>query len=127
MIVDNNRNPIYPTVRTIQGITGTADEQRILDFLQGAIYAHCFYSPDSWFSIWDFLGGVNGDWNDAPLQKLYDMYISNGKSPDDAKDGARKDAGNLLKKAIIKEPRRDFITEKDMADKAKPRQYRWVK
>jgi hypothetical protein len=93
----------------VSGITHI-QEQRILDFLQGAVYAYCANKPNDWFSARDFLGAVNSNWRDTPLQVLHDKHRANGKNYNEAKDSAGKEAGKLLKNVIVNELRKNFDT-----------------
>jgi len=97
-------------------------ERRILDFLQGMVYAHCAIDPEGWFSVSSLLGEDNRNWNDIPLQILHDKYINDGESYEKAFDSARKDAGKLLKKVIRNEPNRRFENDTGYFN-----QYRWIR
>jgi hypothetical protein len=43
----------------LRSVSGISDEekQRILDFLQGAVYCWCKNRKDEWFSLRDLMGG----------------------------------------------------------------------
>ncbi|GAB1473161.1 hypothetical protein MASR2M69_06020 [Bacteroidota bacterium] len=43
-------------IRDVYGITNE-QRQRILDFLQGAVYSWCKNRKDEWFAARDLLGG----------------------------------------------------------------------
>ena len=110
------------TLRTPSGISDN-DLERIMDFLQGAVYCWCKNRRDEWFSIRDLMGGENFNWNGTPLQVLYDKHIANGWDDEGANKEAGKDAGWILKRVISRgdEPR-SYETKKE----ALVRHYRWV-
>jgi hypothetical protein len=109
-------------VGNVSGLT-PVQEQRILDFLYGMVYAQCANAPDKWFSVRTLLGADNFEWRDIPLIALYEKYISRGKSSGEAIDLAGKDAGKLLKKVIANEPSRKF----EIKDEEHINQYKWLK
>ena len=84
------------------GITAV-QKSAMLTFIKGAINTHCGTRPDEWFCAWDFLSGVNKNWNGTPLQGLYRKWIIRGKQNKDAIKLAGIDAGKLLKKAIAED------------------------
>jgi hypothetical protein len=97
------------------------DEQRIMDFLQGAIYCWCNQHNDSWFSVREIMGGNNRDeWDKTPLGILYDKHIKDGKSHDESWDLAGKEEGKILKK-VINQDARNFETK----EYEQIRQYKW--
>jgi len=111
----------------VAGITPT-QEQRILDFLQGVVYAQCANAPDKWFSVRSFLGGGRFEWSDTPLQTLYESHIASGKSANDANTSAKKDAGMLFKKVLANEPNREFETQTiDSGKGFNFKEYRWLR
>lgn len=97
-------------LREVYGITNE-QRQRIMDFLQGAVYCWCKNRKDEWFAARDLLGGDNYYWQETPMYALYE------KSED--VELAAKDAGWLLK-MVINSDKRTFETQKDYV-----RQYRW--
>lgn len=101
-------------VTEIREVNGMSEEQkeRILDFLQGAVYCWCKNRKDEWFSARDLIGGENYYWQGTPMYALYE------KTKDENQAGI--DAGWLLKK-VIKADKRHFDTKKD----GWVRQYRW--
>lgn len=76
-------------VKEVLGIS-KEQEQRIVDFLQGAVYCWCKNRKDEWFAARDLLGGENYFWQGTPLFALYE------KTKDVKQAGI--DAGWLLKK-----------------------------
>jgi len=91
-------------IKQVSGIT-QQEEQRIIDFLQGAVYCWCNNKEDEWFTFRDFMGGKNFFWQGTPLLVLYDKHKNDGKSDDDSFKGAKLDAGSLLKKVLHKDSR----------------------
>lgn len=106
MLVDKSE------VREVYGISGK-QKQRILDFLQGAVYCWCKNRKNEWFAARDLLGGDNYYWEGTPMIALYE------KSEDVEQAG--KDAGWLLKQ-VINNDKRNFETKKE----GLVRQYRWT-
>jgi hypothetical protein len=90
MLIEKSEN------RDVHGIT-IEQRQRILDFLQGAVYCWCKNRKDEWFAARDLLGGDNFYWDGTPLIVLYE------KSKDVEQAG--KDAGWLLKKMLSDDKR----------------------
>lgn len=107
-------------IRNVGGIS--AEElQRIMDFLQGAVYCWCKNRPEEWFAVRNLMGGENFNWNDTPLQVLYDKHCSNGLDDEEANKAAGKDCGWILKR-VVNDDRRQFETKKE----ALVRHYKWV-
>jgi hypothetical protein len=107
------------TIRDVDGLS-SAEEKRIIDFLQGAVYCWCKKCKEQWFSMRDLMGGDNRDWKPTPLQILYDKHIQNSKNSAEAFDLAGKESGWILKK-VINDDHRNFETTKDDI-----RKYRWL-
>lgn len=107
----------------LRNVTGIRQDQkqRIVDFLQGAVYCWCKNRKDEWFSMRDLMGGENYYWEGTPLMALYEKHITNGKNSPDAVESAGKDSGWMLKKTII-EDKREFETKKEDLI----RKYRWT-
>jgi hypothetical protein len=97
-------------IREVHGIS-EEQKQRIMDFLQGAVYCWCKNRKDEWFAARDLLGGDNYYWEGTPMSALYE------KSKD--KEQAGIDAGWLLKR-VIDNDKRFFETKEEFV-----RQYRW--
>ena len=53
-------------IRDVHGIP-EEQKQRIIDFLQGAVYCWCKNRKDEWFTTRDLLGGDNYFWQGTPL------------------------------------------------------------
>jgi len=75
----------------IRNVTGISDQenQRIRDFLQGAVYCWCKNRNDEWFAFRDLMGGPNFDWSATPIIVLYEKHINGGKPQDQAIADAR--------------------------------------
>jgi hypothetical protein len=109
-------------IRDVYDITDE-EKQRIVDFLQGAVYCWCKNRPDEWFSMRDLMGGENYYWQGTPLFVLYQKHISKGKDSESAVKDAGIDSGWILKKLINNDTRRTFETKKEELI----RKYRWMK
>lgn len=109
-----------PELRDVTGISHP-EKQRIIDFLQGAIYCWCKNRKDEWFSMRDLMGGDNYYWEGTPLLPLYEKHENKGKDWESAVKDAGKDSGWLLKKVIAGD-KRTFETKKEELI----RKYRWV-
>lgn len=107
-------------VREITGIK-PEEKQRIVDFLQGAVYCWCKNRKNEWFSIRDLMGGDNYYWQGTPLLPLYEKHANKDKDWESSVKDAGKDSGWLLKK-VITEDKRTFETIKEELI----RKYRWV-
>lgn len=95
-------------IREVKGIS-QSEKQRIMDYLQGAVYCWCKNHQKEWFSARDFLSAQNYNWQGTPMQVLYQKHIEKGKDSDDSVKGAGKDAGWILKK-VIDQDKRSFET-----------------
>jgi hypothetical protein len=104
-------------------VLGITDAQRsmMIEFLKGAINAHCHENPDRWFSIRDFLGGINNDWQNNSFMALYKKHEEKGHSKAKTMKRAGEDAGKLLK-IVISYHKRKFETR----NVKKIREYKWV-
>lgn len=108
-------------LRNVHGISNE-EKQRIIDFLQGAVYCWCKNRPDEWFSMRDLMGGDNYYWQGTPLLVLYKKHEKKHNDWKPAVEAAGKDSGWLLKEVIHKDKRK-FETKKDELI----RKYRWIK
>lgn len=104
-------------VRKVTGIT-EAQERRICDFLQGAVYCWCKNRSGEWFSMRDLMGGDNNEWAGTPLFVLYQKHED---SSDDPVRQAGRDSGWLLKKVVREDERRFDTREANLI-----REYRWI-
>ncbi len=104
-------------IRNVNGIANE-DQNKIIDFLQGAVYCWCKNRPDEWFALRDLMGGDNTYWKGTPLLAVYEKHSN---SPD-AFELAGKDAGWLLKKTVAQDLR---IFETKVSELV--RHYRWVR
>jgi hypothetical protein len=104
----------------LRNVTGITDEDRrdVSYFLQGAIYCWCKNRPDEWFALRDLMGGDNTYWKGSPLMSVYKKHSA--LTDEQAFKAAAKDAGWLLKQAIVHD-RRAFDTTKS----GLVRKYKW--
>jgi hypothetical protein len=95
----------------IRNVTDISDHenQRIRDFLQGAVYCWCKNRNDEWFALRYLMGGPNFDWSATPLNVLYEKHLNRGKNEDQAVEDAGKDCGWLVK-SVINDDDRQFET-----------------
>ncbi len=108
-MIKNNEKKIY----NISAELIPVDIEIIKVYMLGAVNAFCNVKPNEPFSARILFGGNNRNWNRTPMQKLYDYYIKEGKSEEDAHQSAAIDAGRLLK-ALLERDSRDFeIVGKD--------------
>ncbi|MCE1197655.1 MAG: hypothetical protein LWW85_01695 [Marinilabiliales bacterium] len=98
-------------IRKVHGITNE-QIQRILTFLQGAVYCWCKNRRGEWFAARDLLGGDNFYWEGTPMFALYE------KSKDIEQAG--RDAGWLLKR-MLHDDKRTYESSTD----GRVKQYRW--
>jgi len=98
------------------------DKQRIMAFLQGAVYCWCKHNREEWFSLRTFSGGENYNWQGTPLYVLFEKHRKNmGNDEATCVRGAGLDAGAILKK-VLREDRRVFETRYD----ERSREYHWI-
>lgn len=108
-MIKNNEKKIY----NISADLIPVDEEIIKVYMLGAVNAFCNVKPNEPFSARILFGGNNRNWGNTSMQKLYDYYIKEGKSEEDAHQSAAIDAGRLLK-ALLERDSRDFeIVGKD--------------
>lgn len=65
------------------------------------------------FSVRSLFGGHNRDWNNTPLQEIYNYHIGTGKSHKKAANRAGIDVGWLLKDILEEDSRTFEIFGKD--------------
>lgn len=92
-------------------ISGISDEQRAeaLAFLQGAVYVWCQVKCTEKFAARDLVGGKNWNWEDTPLQCIYEAYKKSNEET--AEKVAAQAVGRLLN-WLINEDKRNFSDEK---------------
>lgn len=108
-MITNNDKRIYETSAKLIPV----DKEIIKVYMLGAVNAFCNVKPNESFSIRILFGGNNRNWGDTPMQKLYDYYIKEGKSEEDAHQSAARDAGWLLKTVLNDDSREFEIVGKD--------------
>lgn len=86
----------------------TYEIDNIKSYIKGAVNTYCTNFPENSFSVQCLFGGDNRDWNDTPLQKVYDYYISIGKSHDEASKAAAQDVGRLLRETLSEDNRYEY-------------------
>ena len=122
MLINENGTPITAhRGGSIRGVS-KADIQRMLDFLLGAVRAICADREGTQFAARDFLGGTNYFWQGTPMQRLYDKYVDEGYSSDDAVEEAGKTAGHLLKRVLIEDENRTYR----LGDAGMANGYTWI-
>ena len=94
------------------------EKERILCFIQGAVYSFCKNNQGKEFAARDLFGGVNNDWGGTPLQVLYNWHANN--NADNPEDLAGKDVGWLLLE-VIKNDSRKFNKIKEHVN-----YYEWI-
>jgi len=100
-------------------VPGLVGEQRIYDFLQGAVYCWCKNRSGEWFAARDLLGGKNFHWQGTPLYELFERH-DGGQSDNAAVAAAGKDAGHLLRRFLMDDPR-EFECRKAYVN-----EYKWT-
>lgn len=103
MIANNTKKTYNISAKIIP-----ADEEIIKVYIQGAVNAFCNVKPDEPFSARILFGGDNRNWGGTPMQKLYDYYIKEGKTCEEAHQSAAIDAGRLLKSLLESDGNREF-------------------
>lgn len=96
--------------------------KEICAFFQGAVYTWCAIKGSAKFSARNFIGGINYDWENTPLYKLYKHYESEGDKNPEANAGL--DAGALLKQTLL-DDKRSFKQSKN--DDEQRSYYEWDK
>ena len=106
-------------IRAVAGIA-EEDQERCRIFLQGAIYCWCKNRRDEWFALRDLVGGENTEWDNIPLDAIYQKHIAN-LAPERAFAEAARDAGWILKRVIADDQR---VFETRITDDV--RHYQWL-
>lgn len=106
----------------IKKISADLDTISMKIYIQGLVYCWCKNCNDdngdnSWFAARDLVGGVNTDWNNTPIQELYNWHLYKSSNPSEM---AAKDFGHLLKE-VIHEDKRKFDTKVEHV-----RMYKWI-
>lgn len=91
------KNP-NSTIRSISADILAVDTEVAKVYIKGAVHCFCKNNPNEKFSARTLFGGENKDWNDTPLQKIYDYYVKKGVN--DAVNRAAVDVGWLLKSVL---------------------------
>ena len=107
-------------IRDVKGLTDHEIE-KIMDFIQGAVYCWCKNRKNEWFSMRDLMVGDNYYWEGTPLQVLYDKHRLKGKDHDSSVKDAGNDSGWLLK-SVLSDDRRTF----DSGNESLIQNYKWI-
>ena len=107
------RTPASVEEMELRGIKGSAES-----FIKGAVYQFIADQTEKTngeirFCIRDLLGGTNADWENTPLQYLYDYHIREGKTKEEAYVQTARDAGWLLKEVLCKDLRYTYEASND--------------
>lgn len=89
------------------------DVEIIKIYMQGAVEGFCNCNPKDNLSVRILFGGNNRNWNETPMQKIYDYYIKIGKPEKDAAKSASIDAGKLLTSVLADNSREFELVGKD--------------
>ena len=109
MLIDEHRARITQhRGGSVRGVSD-ADIQRMCDFLYGAVRARCKDFEDAQFAARDLLGGANYFWVGTPMQVLFDKYIDEGCTDEEAIKRAGQSAGKLLKRVLINDRNRTYV------------------
>lgn len=100
IIGENNERP--------NAVHDLDDEKEVVAYIQGMVYGWCQSRNTDTFAGRDLFGGVNWNWNDTPLQQVYDKQKTDGET---AYNVAAQEAGRLLK-LVIYEDKRKFTCER---------------
>ena len=63
----------------------------------------CNANPTKPFSVRILFGGGNRDWHGTPMQSIYNYFLAQGYSGEDAATRAAQDAGYLLKETLLED------------------------
>jgi hypothetical protein len=112
----------FREAQEVRAVTGLSNEdlERCRIFLQGAVYCWCKNRKDEWFAARDLVGGENNEWDNIPLDAVYQKHIAN-LAPERAYTEAARDVGWILK-GVIADDQRVFNTR--IAEEV--RHYQWV-
>lgn len=96
MLYDSNS-----VIRAVSADVLPTDIEAAKIYIKGAVHCFCKNNPSEKFSARTLFGGENRDWNDTPLQKIYDYYA--GNNANDAVNRAAVDVGWLLKTVLAED------------------------
>lgn len=98
-------------LRDVKGLD-SIKKDRIICFMQGAIYSWVKNRKGEWFAIRDLVGGDNYYWEGTPLENLWLKQTEIlGITGEKAIEGAAKDLGWITKK-LLHDDKRTFETKK---------------
>lgn len=96
---------IYTSSLVKQGRICEEEANEIQEFITRLYNAVLNQSETIEFTLRDVLGGFNRDWNDTPLQKIYNVYFEQTNDRDITYQRAAREAGVFLKRALDKDER----------------------
>lgn len=88
------------------------DLSSIEAYLKGAINHYIKTNGNSWFKAKDL---IFSNWNDTPLQQIYDFFESNGLTENDSQKKAGMMLGHILKKVVYEDERLFEIKKEDVS------------
>lgn len=105
-----NKDEVLRTPASVEEMDARGIKGSAVSFIKGAVYQFISDQTEKTggeicFCIRDLLGGTNADWENTPLQYLYDYHIRNGKTKEEAYAQTARDAGWLLKEVLRNDPR----------------------
>ena len=74
-------------------------QAEIMKFLEYAIIGYTAHKKT--FCARDIVGGSNTAWSFLPILAIYNYWLDNGKSPEEAYDQSGKDLGFILQKTLV--------------------------
>jgi hypothetical protein len=102
----------------LQDLSYIENPEVIKSFIKGAVYCWLKNNPAEPFAVRDL---VDSDWNDTPLQVLYDKHIEAGKDEKSAFKAAAIDLGWIVKTILAEDERRTFVADREGGSNS----YRW--
>lgn len=94
MLVKKDTSRIY----SISAVLTKEQRADAESYIKTAVAEFCKNNPGQTFSVRELFGGANRDWNDTPLQPIYNYH--NQPNVNAPADKARKDVGKLLKSIL---------------------------
>jgi len=98
-MISNNTTKVYSTKAKLTAI----EKESIKVYMLGAVRGFCNANPTKPFSVRILFGGGNRDWHGTPMQSIYNYFLAQGYSEEDAATRAAQDAGYLLKETLLED------------------------
>ena len=98
-MISNITTKVYSTKAKLTAI----EKESIKVYMLGAVRGFCNASPNEPFSVRILFGGGNRDWHGTPMQSIYNYFLAQGYSEEDAATRAAQDAGYLLKETLLED------------------------